>query len=457
MSRRFLAAASLSSAALFTLGSGAVAPALANEGVLAPHETSTNFKPIVIAPLPISELKDGYFIALARDGRMAGYLNVTEADLEGLKIILPAETVTPGERFTAVLDRSEARGILADVAAHYDFVVGGYWGVTDSSVAKVEIDGTVEALGFGNTTITFTPAIFNATEKRIAPHRDVLASADLTVAEELLETEADEIPTLDFSTRSMPEDFDGIGLEDFEVPLFEETEDPTPEETEPPAPEETVETVEQEPTATEPEVAEEPRVEETVAPVAQEEPAPAAETPAPVASEEPVAEKTPTPAIEEPVSIAQTPAPAVETPAPVAEVSPAPQTVETNRVATPPAPAAEVAVQTTVANPITDHPNEVHYPNCDAVRTSLGRPILAGEAGYGTHLDSDLDGIGCENSKTSSPYTPTHSHNATNTHSSGVTELAATGFEQKNLTLIGLGLVAVGGAAVTYRGRHFAR
>ena len=37
-----------------------------------------------------------------------------------------------------------------------------------------------------------------------------------------------------------------------------------------------------------------------------------------------------------------------------------------------------------------------HYPNCTAVRADGAAPIRRGQRGYGSHLDRDNDGIGCE-------------------------------------------------------------
>jgi len=36
------------------------------------------------------------------------------------------------------------------------------------------------------------------------------------------------------------------------------------------------------------------------------------------------------------------------------------------------------------------------YRNCDEARAAGAAPIYAGQYGYGTHLDNDYDGIGCE-------------------------------------------------------------
>ncbi|WRS31095.1 excalibur calcium-binding domain-containing protein [Actinomycetaceae bacterium MB13-C1-2] len=38
----------------------------------------------------------------------------------------------------------------------------------------------------------------------------------------------------------------------------------------------------------------------------------------------------------------------------------------------------------------------VYYKNCSAARAAGAAPVYAGSPGYGTHLDRDGDGIGCE-------------------------------------------------------------
>lgn len=38
----------------------------------------------------------------------------------------------------------------------------------------------------------------------------------------------------------------------------------------------------------------------------------------------------------------------------------------------------------------------VYYPNCTAARNAGAAPVKRGEPGYGTHLDRDGDGVGCE-------------------------------------------------------------
>lgn len=74
------------------------------------------------------------------------------------------------------------------------------------------------------------------------------------------------------------------------------------------------------------------------------------------------------------------PALAPQTPAPAPAPAPAPQAVAPQAVAPAPAP-----VQTNRT-----------YKNCTEVWNVLGRSIRQSDPGYGTHLDRDRDGIGCE-------------------------------------------------------------
>lgn len=46
--------------------------------------------------------------------------------------------------------------------------------------------------------------------------------------------------------------------------------------------------------------------------------------------------------------------------------------------------------------PPTTQPSAFTYRNCDEARALGKAPVYAGQPGYGTHLDSDYDGIGCE-------------------------------------------------------------
>jgi hypothetical protein len=38
----------------------------------------------------------------------------------------------------------------------------------------------------------------------------------------------------------------------------------------------------------------------------------------------------------------------------------------------------------------------VAYANCTAARAAIGVPVHRGDPGYGSHLDRDNDGVGCE-------------------------------------------------------------
>lgn len=84
-----------------------------------------------------------------------------------------------------------------------------------------------------------------------------------------------------------------------------------------------------------------------------------------------------------PKQVIPTPQPAPAAPAP--QPVPAPQPAPAPRPA--PAPAPRPAAAPTPAKA---------YPNCRAVWNDLGRPIRSNEPGYGSHLDRDGDGVGCE-------------------------------------------------------------
>lgn len=59
------------------------------------------------------------------------------------------------------------------------------------------------------------------------------------------------------------------------------------------------------------------------------------------------------------------------------------------------APAPIVAPAPVAPQPVVGQPT-VTYKNCDAVRAAGRAPIRRGDPGYGSHLDRDGDGIGCE-------------------------------------------------------------
>ncbi|SEE11936.1 excalibur calcium-binding domain-containing protein [Ruania alba] len=46
--------------------------------------------------------------------------------------------------------------------------------------------------------------------------------------------------------------------------------------------------------------------------------------------------------------------------------------------------------------PTAQAPSSVYYRNCDAARAAGAAPVRVGDPGYGTHLDRDRDGVGCE-------------------------------------------------------------
>jgi hypothetical protein len=65
----------------------------------------------------------------------------------------------------------------------------------------------------------------------------------------------------------------------------------------------------------------------------------------------------------------------------------------------PTTPGADDSTQGTgsASAPPDVHPDgSVHYQNCDAVRAVGAAPIHRGDPGYGSHLDRDGDGVGCE-------------------------------------------------------------
>ena len=51
----------------------------------------------------------------------------------------------------------------------------------------------------------------------------------------------------------------------------------------------------------------------------------------------------------------------------------------------------------TLSGATTAQAQDTYYKNCDAARSAGAAPVYQGQAGYGSHLDRDGDGIGCEN------------------------------------------------------------
>lgn len=61
------------------------------------------------------------------------------------------------------------------------------------------------------------------------------------------------------------------------------------------------------------------------------------------------------------------------------------------------APAATLApAQRAQHNAAANRNGVVHYRNCSQARAAGAAPVRRGDPGYGTHLDRDNDGIGCE-------------------------------------------------------------
>lgn len=83
-------------------------------------------------------------------------------------------------------------------------------------------------------------------------------------------------------------------------------------------------------------------------------------------------------------------------PALAPQAAPAPQELGPAPEVVAPAPAPQaVAPQVVAPAPAPVQTNRT-YKNCTEVWNVLGRSIRQGEPGYGTHLDRDRDGIGCE-------------------------------------------------------------
>ncbi|MBC2642554.1 MULTISPECIES: DUF1524 domain-containing protein [unclassified Rhodococcus (in: high G+C Gram-positive bacteria)] len=77
--------------------------------------------------------------------------------------------------------------------------------------------------------------------------------------------------------------------------------------------------------------------------------------------------------------------------------TPAAAPVPTTSTVPEPAP-APVPAPAPAPVPFVDtaSPSDVYYKNCAAARAAGAAPVHIGEPGYGTHLDRDGDGVGCE-------------------------------------------------------------
>ncbi|WP_245531661.1 excalibur calcium-binding domain-containing protein [Corynebacterium capitovis] len=59
-------------------------------------------------------------------------------------------------------------------------------------------------------------------------------------------------------------------------------------------------------------------------------------------------------------------------------------------------PAALVPAPAPATAPQRAQTTSASYANCTAVWNAIEGPIYAGQDGYGSHLDKDGDGVGCE-------------------------------------------------------------
>lgn len=85
-------------------------------------------------------------------------------------------------------------------------------------------------------------------------------------------------------------------------------------------------------------------------------------------------------------STTTTPTTVATTLPPTTQATAPPTTRATLPPTTQPAPIAPVAAPSP----------GVYYANCSAARDAGAAPVRRGDPGYGTHLDRDNDGIGCE-------------------------------------------------------------
>lgn len=88
------------------------------------------------------------------------------------------------------------------------------------------------------------------------------------------------------------------------------------------------------------------------------------------------------------------PAPPV-TQAPTTEAT-APATTRAPATTVPATTAATAPATTAATSPPATRPASVYYANCTAARAAGAAPVYRGEPGYGSHLDRDNDGVGCE-------------------------------------------------------------
>ncbi|MEE2032555.1 excalibur calcium-binding domain-containing protein [Rhodococcus chondri] len=87
------------------------------------------------------------------------------------------------------------------------------------------------------------------------------------------------------------------------------------------------------------------------------------------------------------------------TPPPAPVYTPPPTTTRPAPAYTPPPEPVYTPPPAPIYTPppvVADVPSGVPYKNCSAARAAGAAPVYVGEPGYGTHLDRDGDGVGCE-------------------------------------------------------------
>ncbi|MCW2578610.1 MAG: repeat protein [Blastococcus sp.] len=99
----------------------------------------------------------------------------------------------------------------------------------------------------------------------------------------------------------------------------------------------------------------------------------------------------------------------------------------------------EPTVDNPEGRPGAHQPPGVHYENCDDARAKGAAPVYAGQPGYRPALDSDSDGVGCEQE-----YVAPVQHQTSSTGT-----LAYTGFELGPQLAAGAALLLLGGGLLT--------
>ena len=101
--------------------------------------------------------------------------------------------------------------------------------------------------------------------------------------------------------------------------------------------------------------------------------------------------------------------------------------------------------QPTGEQPVTSPAAETYYANCDDARARGAAPVLAGAPGYRAGLDSDDDGIGCEDAEAT---IQTVTLTAPAAAAGGAGKLAYTGFELTSMLATAGALLALGGTVL---------